>query len=195
MSAPSRFVCFNPQCPNRRKSFASEKGLTVHFQRSPDCLSYVRNSRVLSVSARQPKQSVASMFVSSTAKRTAVLRRNINNDLFHNTQAIATINTTTNTEHDDNEMCDDNSFAINDCAFDESNTATFSASQQLMPTQNLPSQETWLFTNEQKWTIALLKMLDDMNAPDYAFGFVLEWARAASAAKYSFAPQIGRAHV
>ena len=39
--------------------------------------------------------------------------------------------------------------------------------------------------------IALLKLLDDMNAPDYAFGFVLQWARAASAAKYSFAPPGG----
>lgn len=40
---------------------------------------------------------------------------------------------------------------------------------------------------QSKWTIAFLKVLDDMNAPDYyAFGFVLQWAaHNANAAKYS----------
>ena len=180
MSAAPRFVCFNPQCPHRRQSFASEKGLTVHLQRSPECLLFVRNARVTQPSSRQTRQSVASICVSSTAKRTTVLRRNVNNDLFNNVQSIVTINTTTNTELDDNDMCDDNTFPINDCDGDVHNTATLPAVQQLMPIQKLSAQETWLFTNEQKWTIALLKMLDDMNAPDYAFGFVLEWARAAS---------------
>ena len=192
MSAASRFVCFNPQCPNRRKSFASEKGLTLHFQRSPDCLLYVRNSSVPPASSRQPtRQSVASTLVSSSAKRTAVLRRNVKNEFLNNAQAIAVDSATKNAEHDAHAMCDGNTFPINDCDFDVHNTATLPAVHQIMPTQNFPSQETWLFTNEQKWTIALLKMLDDMNAPDYAFGFVLEWARAASASKYSFAPPGG----
>ena len=39
--------------------------------------------------------------------------------------------------------------------------------------------------------MALLKILDDMNAPDYAFGKILEWARNAHQDKYTFYPQGG----
>ena len=38
-------------------------------------------------------------------------------------------------------------------------------------------------TTDQNWTIDLLKVLDDMNAPDYVFGDILALARGASAAK------------
>ena len=33
--------------------------------------------------------------------------------------------------------------------------------------------------------------MDDINAPDYAFGLILAWARGASAEAYSFHPQGG----
>ncbi|KAI2492859.1 hypothetical protein MHU86_21672 [Fragilaria crotonensis] len=52
-------------------------------------------------------------------------------------------------------------------------------------------EEPWLYTDDQKWTVALLKLLDDMNAPDYAFASVLRWARGANAARYSFYPDGG----
>ena len=35
------------------------------------------------------------------------------------------------------------------------------------------------YSTDQKWTVALLKLLDDMNTPDYAFKAILTWARAA----------------
>jgi hypothetical protein len=37
----------------------------------------------------------------------------------------------------------------------------------------------FMYTTEQKWTVALLKLLDDINAPDYAFRLIIEWARSA----------------
>ena len=48
-----------------------------------------------------------------------------------------------------------------------------------------------MFTTDQKWTIALLKLLDDMNAPDYAFKAIMKWARAAKDDNYSFFPKRG----
>ena len=48
------------------------------------------------------------------------------------------------------------------------------------------------FTTDQKWTIGLLKVLDDMNAPDYAFKSRMEWARDARADGYSFKAVAGR---
>ena len=54
------------------------------------------------------------------------------------------------------------------------------------------STHPFLFTCDQKWTIALLKLLDDMNAPDYAFTSVLKWARGAGEDGYSFKPKGGQ---
>ena len=51
------------------------------------------------------------------------------------------------------------------------------------------------FTSDQKWTIALLKLLDNMNAPDYAFTAVLKWARGASKEGYSFHPEGGQSRM
>ena len=50
------------------------------------------------------------------------------------------------------------------------------------------TNHSFLHTTDQKWTVALLKVLDNMNAPDYAFGDILAWARGAHAANYSFNP-------
>ncbi|KAI2511369.1 hypothetical protein MHU86_2980 [Fragilaria crotonensis] len=48
----------------------------------------------------------------------------------------------------------------------------------------------FMHTINQKWTAALLKVMDDINAPDYAFGLILAWARGASAEEYSLRPNI-----
>ena len=47
------------------------------------------------------------------------------------------------------------------------------------------------FTTDQQLTIQLLKLLDDMHAPDYAFGEIIKWARNAHEAGYSFYPKGG----
>jgi hypothetical protein len=49
----------------------------------------------------------------------------------------------------------------------------------------------FMYTTEQKWTVALLKLLDDINAPDYAFRLIIEWARLAKNDGYSFLPPGG----
>ena len=48
------------------------------------------------------------------------------------------------------------------------------------------------YSTQQKWTVALLKLLDDMNAPDYAFKAILTWARSAIAEGFSFQPEGGK---
>jgi hypothetical protein len=47
------------------------------------------------------------------------------------------------------------------------------------------------YTNELKWTVALLKIVEDIKATDGAFGNILLWAREAASAQYSFYPQGG----
>jgi hypothetical protein len=48
-----------------------------------------------------------------------------------------------------------------------------------------------MYSTDQKWTIAFLKLLDDMNAPDYAFAWILKWAPGAQAEGYTFQPANG----
>ena len=55
-----------------------------------------------------------------------------------------------------------------------------------------PSSSQFMFSTDQKWTIALLKLLDNMNAPDYVFASVLPWARDASADGYLLYPVGGQ---
>jgi hypothetical protein len=60
------------------------------------------------------------------------------------------------------------------------------------PTTSLPlSTQPVMFTTDQKRTVALLKLLDDMNAPDYAFSKILKCAHSAQAEGYSFHPANG----
>ncbi|KAI2493626.1 hypothetical protein MHU86_20914 [Fragilaria crotonensis] len=79
----------------------------------------------------------------------------------------------------------DDDFAAND----EGYAWEVNATLPLVADSN--EEEPWLYTDNQKWTVALLKLLDDMNAPDYAFASVLRWARGANAARYSFYPDGG----
>ena len=53
----------------------------------------------------------------------------------------------------------------------------------------------FMFTTDQKWTIVLPKLLDDMNAPDYAFKYMWSWACDAQADGYSFYPDGGLSHM
>ena len=45
------------------------------------------------------------------------------------------------------------------------------------------------------WTILLLKILDDLNAPKYAFESILKWACNAHADGYSFYPNGGKSRI
>ena len=62
-----------------------------------------------------------------------------------------------------------------------------------MPPAPPGTNQPWstMYTTDQKWTVSLLKILDDMNAPDYAFESILKWARSANAGNYSFYPDGG----
>jgi hypothetical protein len=48
-----------------------------------------------------------------------------------------------------------------------------------------------MYTTDQKWTVGLLKNLNDMNAPDYTFEAIIKGSRGAHKEKYSFYPQGG----
>jgi hypothetical protein len=69
--------------------------------------------------------------------------------------------------------------------------ATSQAPNPILSAQSLDVSSNFPFSTDQKWTISLLKVLNDMNAPDYAFASILTWARSAVAEQYSFYPKGG----
>ena len=162
----------------------------MHFGRSPACLEFFHHSTTVGNKRAPPGDSDA-IFTSS--KRASVLRRDVVNPMSHDARhfpmdaaASATINGPPPPCNP--ELSDDLEFPMVD---DEEEEGYNWEQRDTVPTVPLAKAEPWLYTTDQKWTIALLKLLDDMNAPDYAFTSVLRWARGATAAGYSFYPDGG----
>ena len=180
------FVCFNPYCNSRLKCFANEKGYTMHFELSPSCFQYFceHNEASLKPPAGSPtvgrkRNSMASYNATfTTTKRASLLRHHMVNDVFTAKQ---------DTCYQGTEDIND-SFDVVDN--DETDNAAIAEPDISQRPEVFPF-DPFMFTTDQKWTIALLKLLDDMNAPDYAFKDVLLWARDAQADGYSFYPDGG----
>ena len=203
-SLPSRvtvFVCYNPQCLSQHKAFATEKAFSMHLSRSPQCLSYLcsKSATPRNVDAepvykhRRPQDAFDETVFKCSKKRSKPLRCDVVNESIA-MQSFTTLmpSIAFNPEddefdidaYDDNEE-DDNS--INDIELRTSQSTTVDAQPQ--------SVARFIYTSEQKWTIALLKLLVDMNAPDYAFTSILKWARDAQEDGYSFFPAGGQSRV
>ena len=166
----------------------------MHFELSPSCLTFFRQSSGGGNSKRSPPNEFDTVFIST--KRKAFLRRDMTNPHLNSSSNImaSTVADEPSMEDTFNVMntknaavgnVDDDNFEAADVGY------IWDIDDVPAPTLSDATVESWLFTNDQKWTIALLKLLDDMNAPDYAYASVLRWARGANAAGYSFNPEGG----
>ena len=178
----SSFVCLNPHCSGRRRRFVSEKSFGMHLQKSTSCWHFFRARMSAGTSStidtkclivpcltNSAAEDANAIFVSS--QRAVPLRCDFVNDNFSSSGSISY-------------PIDDGSVYHVPCA------------------PNVPHQSPSVppppvyfpFSTNQKWTVALLKLLNDMNAPDYAFKAILTWARAAIADGFSFQPEGGNTH-
>ena len=175
---------------SRRKSFANERGYTMHFQKSPACFDFVRQETTRAMPNRKRMHTSHNDITVSSSKKPSALRCEMVNTTANVLSATYsdTLDNENNPmgEHDhvDFETNDNNEDTDN--VHDNTNNATKTRVILTHP---------FLFTSDQKWTIALLKLLDDMNAPDYAFTAVLKWARGASKEGYSFNPKGGQSRM
>jgi hypothetical protein len=180
----SHFVCYNPHCNSRLKCFANEKGYTMHFQLSPSCFQYFCQHATASLNARSHAVGTKQNILESnnatvmTTKSPSLLRHHMVNDISHTVQNVFLMN------NEDQK----NSFDAVDNHEGDHFSSTVPA---MLPTAEVSPIEPFMFTTDQKWTIALLNVFDDMNAPDHAFKDVLSWARDANADGYSFCPDGG----
>ena len=193
------FRCYNPCCTGRKQMFKSGRALSLHLALSPACEQFA-NLRDLKRNASKLASVEANVVVRST-KRPAILRRNHVNDSFSITHAVH-VNCSVANE-DGNDFLSSDTYETDAAvfnAFDNGSTnalpevdngpvmSPMDTNQQIEPTINA---NPLMYTNDQKWTVALLKLLDDINAPDYAFEAIIKWARGANNDNYSFYPQGG----
>jgi Plavaka transposase len=203
------------------KPFTTQAAYTNHIDRSPGCLSFLvlqaqsaapHGASLVSTPKHRHEDGDAAW---SSNKRPALLRRHMVNTAvavggnapdvcapahpnlyFVGTEEFPSstevLSETSNVEN----VCDgggNNSspVALNDddaFSFGDQNAGGFDVGEDEGPSFECKN---FMYTTDQKWTVALLKTLDEANAPDYIFGQVLEWARLASSAGYSFHPAGG----
>jgi len=204
---------------SRRNAFANEKAYTMHIQQSPSCFNFIcreMKQQHAMTAQRFPQQHSSDntagdgQSIITSMKHASSLRCNVVNSNMHlplpSFSSLPVLPTSAST-FDHNNSNEDSNASDNDTTgsllgdhFDNSDSNTLPASHKNPGDANDGENHSkrlkafasqFMYTRDQKWTIALLKILDDMNAPDYAFSDVIKWAQAASSDDYSFCPDGG----
>ena len=181
--------------------FSTQAAYTQHIDRNIGCYSYVvMRAHVLSrhgapVVPCHPSVHEDGYVMWTSNKRASLLRRHMVTEVTGEGElpAVAAVNSGTSFDMlealpgvslsfpEDNEM---GSMYSGD--FDQ-HVASLSSNDD--NDEEGPSfSSKFMYTTDQKWTVRLLKILDHANAPDYTFGEVLQWARGATAERYSYHP-------
>jgi hypothetical protein len=161
---------------------------TQHIGRSVSCQQFAQGHLVGTAALLCMTSNNAEVSsVVTNNKKPSVLRRKMVNEIAH-------------LRDRDNEIefsdaaacslpCDDE-----DALFDREGDTSFDATTfTFQPPEECAvlTSRGFMYTTEQKWTVALLKLLDDINSPDYAFRLIIEWARSAKNDGHSFLPPGG----
>ena len=160
----------------------------MHCQRSPICFDFIRDAvRGIGTTTTSQSMDVLEDPVFTSLKSASLLRRDvINEQNVGDVTAVEFSSSKVDTTNDDHIDAPD--MANN---YDSDNYEWEGIAIPCPPTPPPLSTQPVMFTTDQKWTVALLKLLDDMNAPDYAFNKILKWAHSAQAEGYAFHPANG----
>jgi hypothetical protein len=186
--------CRNPLCPIPHKVFRNHAAYSCHLNCSTGCLHYIQTGWSVTANQCHPP---SSHMVTTITKLPALLRSQFVNG-----------NTTFGAESKRPSSATDRIYSFKDgTARTDDDFQGFEAdnASEVRP-EATPNNQAFVNTShasqtfaypgfthtvDRKWTAALLKVIDDINAPDYAFGLILAWAKGASTEEYSFHPQGG----
>jgi hypothetical protein len=185
--------------------FETARAFSLHLAQSPACEQFA-NERDRKRNARKLSLLNAEIVVQSS-KRPTLLRRDVVNDITHIVQHESESEVLKDwsdfnfsdmygdkmdayEQNDSSTTCEHNNDT--DCSSSkEDNVLVLSQDTDKCNFVPPPKDHPLMFTSDQKWMMALLKLLDDMNAPDYASEAIIKWGRAAKDDNYSFHPQGG----
>ena len=192
--------CCNPACPKGKKRFQSERAVTMHLNKNPTCRYFLEQKHLkATVHVHQTSARLTGNIehhVVAKSNPQMRLRRNYVNQEYSGNIIDAGIpfaNATTNATQNelDVDCHSDGCKANSEVLLNLPSHATSQAPNPITFSPSLDVSSNFPFSTDQKWTISLLKVLNDMNAPDYAFASILTWARSAVAEQYSFYPKGG----
>ena len=181
--------CPNPLCPKTTKTFVSERSFTQHLQNHKACATF---SMLPPSSCKHDDRTTqpASTAATTSTKRPRLLRRDLVSEEYLSAKQL---------EHDSASQCFDlNQSTLqcdiyNDTIADQNPQPVFDEHCAMQHQQAEPQfaaagghGTSAIHSVNQKWTVALLKVLNDMNAPDYAFSKILQWGCDAKSDGYTF---------
>ena len=167
-------MCKNPRCGHRNRSFSSERAFSLHVATIPSCAAFLCRS------IQKPNgHSIELLFLPSTTYCSTVAQTLLRRDnVYHPNPSISLIDppepNTPESENIDFPVVDDYS------ASPSINTVNRSVDSDF--------EKPFVYTCDQKWTVMLLKILDELNAPDKAFSSIIRWAQEANSDGYKFTP-------
>jgi hypothetical protein len=181
--------CPNPLCPKSSKTFATGRSLSQHLQHHATCASFVLDNGAATSTGSVHKN--ASPLIATTVqstKRPRLLRRDVLSgqlapQVTGNASNVLVMPAPINSPSRDNN--DD------DHGEDFVNVEEPPAADEVTTTINSDRDSGVIHSTTQRWTVSLLKLLNDMNAPDYAFSQLLQWGSNAMSDGYTFNPPGG----
>ena len=180
-------ICNNPGCPLIGKIFCSERALSQHMARSAGCTAFLLHQQQKMASGSCPLQSnkrhrTTSVIAASANKASALQSHFVNNAMIAGSNLVG--------EHNDNDSpvngwYDDNATCSSPTGTSAS-TTNFPTDSSIYNDSSENIQTVSPYTIPQKWTVELLKILDEFNAPDQAFEEIIRWAQGAYKDGFNF---------
>jgi len=176
--------CPNPHCTSRKSSFGSERGLQSHLQHSSSCRSWLDHSS---------SQDTATV-LGSEKRRLSTSQLFQKKRLCFNPAAPAAQRLQLQKEEEEEEEEEEVTsecggvFPIPGGSSPESPCSLPGGSPPVEGSFVCDDSEYNTFTVSQKSVVKLLHLLDKMEAPDYAFQTIMEWARDCHQQGFDFSP-------
>lgn len=179
--ADDRVYCFNPSCPQGTDKHYSQRGISAHLSHSAECQEYVSYNNVHQSSASRPSFiSVHGHLDTSTthALSTGVTLAHSN----HPKRPRLLLNKAyPHTPGNEVEL----PVTIPQPYVDPMEHIGFAFHED----DEAASTPTISSSTSQRCMVKLMKILEDMSAPDYALELIIDWAQASLADGFDFAPK------
>ena len=177
----SSYPCNNPMCTSRQGVFSTYKGLEMHLGKSRECQQFYC----------QPLSNIEYSIGNCQHKRTKLSPTRTNNQPV----AASPILPASPTFLPARISSTDTPIAVQASMpspsldyFDLPSSDPFFADQEPTKSASTFTDPDLIHTNEQKCLIDLMKLVHDLNTPDYAFELILKWAQTAYMNGFNFRP-------
>ena len=166
----SAFTMVKIKCNGCNRYFKNSRGLSNHFQHSREC-KIIHLNLVIHYNPTLTKETIQ---IDKYSKKSAVTHPNILN------------NNQCKLNEDNNDSCNINQDSIIE---DSSINTTLFASMPIEEEEITEPINTFMYTNEVRVENNLLKLISDMNVPNYGFKKIVDWAKDAFSTGYQFNPK------